>query len=367
MRTHLLSGAATCALLAASAPAMADMLTPNSFTGSVTVGGSTSILDKVGTITKGVPTEAHGDVFFVIDTTGSMAGGISTVTSALAATATSLGALGTFNFGVGQYKDKTSDGADPFDYQQVLNVPQNATVTAAAIGGLGASGGGDNPEQGLYALQQAATTTSWDAGFKRIEVIVGDAPSHSAGGLGPGPSAGGATVANTETTLLTNGVTMIALDANPVTHGDGGLDHYGQFSAIAGAVSGSSVSAFTNATSLTAAILADVGTAFDTYTTVSLGIVGGGPSDCSVTLPSAITGSFSRSTTNTFSFGAIGVTGLSKGVCSFTIGLFEDGVQVGNVESDRVTVGAAPEPASLTIFGASLLGLSGLLRRRKRR
>ena len=263
-----------------------------------------------------------------------------------------------------QYKDKTNDGYDPFDYQQVLNVPQTAAATATAIGGLTASGGGDRPEQGLYALQQAATTTNWDAGFKRIAVIVGDAPSHSA--ISYPTAAGGATVANTETTLITNGVTMIALDANPLT-GGGGLDLYGQFSGIAGAVSGSSFSAFSNATSLTAAILADVGTAFDTYTTVSLGIVGAGPSDCSVTLPSAITGSFSRSTTNTFDFGAIGVKGLSAGVCSFTVGLFEDGVQVGNVETDRVTVGAAPEPASLTIFGASLLGLSGLLRRRKRR
>jgi hypothetical protein len=375
MRKELLTSVAASALFALASPAMADSLTPSSFTGSVAVGGSTSITGKVGTITAGTPTAAKGDVFFVVDTTGSMGPAIGTVQAALAQTATNLAGLGTFNFGLAQYRDQANSPSDGFNYQTVSNIPETSAQVGTELGTLVASGGGDLPEQGLFALQQAATTTSWDAGFKRLAVIIGDAPAHSSGTVHNNPvAAGGATVDNTATTLNSNGVTMIALNAGPETGGPG-LDQFGQFDATTGLLSkgvSGSLADFTNATDLTAAIVAAVGSAFSTYSTVSLGLVGPAPADCTVTLPSAITGSFSRATTHTFNFGSIGVTGTTAGTCTFTIGLFEDGAQIANIETDTVTVGGVgptptPEPASVALLGTGLLALGGILRRRSKK
>ena len=178
MKGKLFLSAATAALLAAG-PVFADSLTPTSFMGSVSVGGSISITDKVGVITAGLPTTAQADVLFVTDTTGSMGPAIGALQSELSSVISSISGLGNIATGAAQYKDRTSDGYDPFDYNLDQDITTNASLTQNAINGYTASGGGDNPEQGLNALSQGATTTSWRAGSKKIEVITGDAPSHS--------------------------------------------------------------------------------------------------------------------------------------------------------------------------------------------
>jgi hypothetical protein len=362
----LLTSVATAAMLL-GAPAKADSLTPLTFSTTIGVGGVTDITDKLGVISKGLPTTALADVMFIVDTTGSMSGGIAAVDAALAGTVAALAPLGSIATGAAQFKDKTSDGYDPFDYSLSQAITTNSALTQTALGAFSAGGGGDTPEQGLFALSSATTdpATGWRAGAKKIEVIVGDAPSHD----DAHPTApAGTSVSSVAATLSSNGVTLITLDANPLTHGDGGIDAYGQFSGLlADGVSGPAVTGFTDSDAITAAIVAAVGSAFATYSTVSLGLVGSAPSNCSVSLPSAFTGSFDRSIDRSFGFGSVGITGVSAGSCSFDIGLFADGVLLAT-ESDTVTVtGTVPEPSTWAtmLIGFAALGYMGYRKRAK--
>lgn len=367
-RSGLLASVAAAAVLLGAA-AKADSLTPDSFSATIGVGGVTDITDKLGLISAGTPTTALADVMFIVDTTGSMSPGIAAVDAALSGTVAALAPLGSIATGAAEYKDKTNAG-DPFDYRLDQAITTNSALTQSALGALSAGGGGDDPEQGLFALTTATTdsATGWRAGAKKIEVIVGDAPSHS--DPDHPVAAGGVSVGSTATTLSSNGVTLIALNASGIT-GDSGLDSFGQFDSTTGLLSmgvSGSLSDFTNSTDITDAIVAAVGSAFATYSTVSLGLVGSAPSNCSVSLPSAITGSFDRSIGRSFGFGSVGITGVSAGSCSFDIGLFADGVLLA-VESDTITVSGStvPEPSTWAtmLIGFAALGYMGYRKRAK--
>ena len=346
------------AALFVAAPAWADTLTPTTFSGTVGIGGIIDITDKVGTITAGGPPAPTADVLFILDTTGSMSGEISTVQTAFAGTVSALSALGTVHTGAAQYKDATNSPSDGFDYQLTQDITGNSALTQSALSSFTASGGGDFPEQGLYALDQAATTTTWQAGAKKIAVIVGDAPAHD---TSHPTAAGGVSVSSTAAALIANGVTVIALDA-------GELNGYGQFSGAgslldAGVAGSYSPPPFdSNPDDLTNQIVSLIGDSFATYSNVSLGLVGAAPSGCSVSLPSSISGSFDRSVSRSFDFANVSVTGTSAGTCSFTVGLFADGALLAT-ESDsiRVTGGAVPEPSTWAtmMIGFAALGYMG--------
>jgi PEP-CTERM motif len=363
-----MSAAGAALVLALPVSASADSLSPSTFTDTISVGGTADI-SKTGVISAGTPTTASADVMFIVDTTGSMGSAIAEVDSALSSTVAQLSALGSIATGAAQYKDLANSPSDGFNYQLDQAITTNSSLTQSAIGAFTAGGGGDDPEQGLFALQSATTdpATGWQAGAKKIEVIVGDAPSHD---TAHPVAAGGVSVGSVATTLVENGVTLIALNASEIT-GDSGLDHYGQFNDTTGLLSmgvGGSLTNFTTAADITADIVAAVGAAFATYSDVSLGLVGAAPSDCSVSLPSAITGSFSRSSSMSFSLGDVGVTGTHAGTCSFTVGLFADGALLAT-ESDDVTVTGTttPEPSTwaMMMIGFAAFGYMGYRKRAK--
>lgn len=112
------------------------------------------------------------DVFFTVDTTGSMGGELAqlqmslsgTIIPALAAAIPDLG------FGVASFQDFPvggfgAGGDVPFHLASAVTI--DATMAQAAVSGLALGNGGDGPESGVEALYQAATGAGvmWTGGM----------------------------------------------------------------------------------------------------------------------------------------------------------------------------------------------------------
>lgn len=358
-KLRVLAVAGVAALGFASGPAMADSITPDSYSTTIGVGG-TATISKTVTVSAGTPTSATADVYFLSDTTGSMSGTISAVQSGFSTIVSSLSGFGNIAFGAGEFKDLgDSLPLNGGSYKIDQAISTNAALTQSAINGWSAFGGGDLPEQALSSLRTASDpSTGWRAGAQKIVVLTGDAPSHDE--ANPPPAIAGTTTATTAADLSANGVTVLSVDV-------GNLNGFGQFdganSIYANGAAGSYSSSL-DPTTLVDTILAGIGSVFQNYSTVTLDL-SGVPAGLAVNLvPTDYTGAFDRSIDRFFDFD-LSFTGIVAGIYDFSINALVDGGIIAT-ETDHIVVtgSAVPEPASMTLLVSGLLGLAWVRRRR---
>ncbi len=222
-------------------PAAAPVITIQPDTNTFTLNPGETIDE---TITVTIPKNAgpaKADIYFLADTTGSMASILNAVQAGANNVLSALAGLGVdMAFGVGNYKDFGS--GDPYCFQHQVSPTNVAATVTAAINTWSAIGGGDIPEGELFALDSLAVPAGgaigWRTGSKRIIVWFGDAPGHD-----PICTAlSGAPVAITEATvtakLVAEGITVLAIStANPGLDEDpklGATDYVAQCGAPGG-------------------------------------------------------------------------------------------------------------------------------------
>ncbi|MEJ2181967.1 MAG: VWA domain-containing protein [Nitrospirota bacterium] len=354
-KVQLLLTLCVALLLALPYVALADTISPASVSASIDVGESLTV-EKTVTVTSDVTT-AKVDVFFLFDTTGSMAPLISSAQTNASTILSNASGLGDVAFGVGDYEDfPVSPYGLPGDvaYELVQDITTDATAAQSAIGSLDAvaGSGGDTPEANLYALDQVATTTSWRDDATKIVVWFGDAPGHDGDLEASYPSDIG--LSDAIGSLTAENVVVEAIDL-------GGLNSTGQATAITDATGGDLFSGVTSGEIVT--VIDDaLASVFASYSEVSLMADGNLPGVGVSISPTSYLGDFSRDTDMTFAFD-VTFTGLEAGTHAFSIDALVDGGIVA-IESDRFTVGGAaaavPEPATFLLVGVGLLGLVGV-------
>jgi len=339
----------------ASQMTLADTIDPASFTASLEVGESVTITKTV-TVAESTST-AILDVMFLIDTSGSMGAEIDAAKAAAADILTGLAGFGDVASGVGFYSEPGSEGV-------LHDLTTDTTTGIADIGSiyLGLGGyGGDFPEEGIHAVEEAADDASWRPGSTRLIIALGDATFKDSDG---------STLASAKSALDDSGATFIGIDFGYMTHTSGisaaELSDHSGGSIVAS--SGLSTEDLVDdiMDGVTAALAEYVEVTVDDLGTAAPGV------SVSVACTSADTGycdgavakgSFDRSVERTFTYD-VTFTGEEVGTHAFTVDALVDGGVVAT-EVDTITVSdsvSVPEPGTLSLLGLGLLGLASTRR-----
>ncbi|MCA9297419.1 MAG: VWA domain-containing protein, partial [Phycisphaerales bacterium] len=122
--------------------------------------------------------EAHIDVVFVLDTTGSMGGLIEAAKQKIWSIANVIATAEprpSIRLGLVGYRDRGDD------YVTVrLDLTEDLDAVYEKLMGFAAAGGGDAPESVNQALHEAITEFAWTEGDEALKLVylVGDAPPH---------------------------------------------------------------------------------------------------------------------------------------------------------------------------------------------
>jgi len=175
-----------------------------------------------------------GDIFFLVDTTGSMGTAIGNVRSSLSGTIVPAvqDAIADVVMGVGDFRDFPVDpygNTGDWSYTLRQMITDDIAAVQTALNGLSAGGGGDGPEAALEGLHGATAGGSCPDGFggacfradtHPIIVVVTDAEMHNGpGGANPYSGVTAVTWDETVTALTANDVKIVGAAVDPISVG----------------------------------------------------------------------------------------------------------------------------------------------------